>query len=93
MTFRHFADEAMVGEEERAALRRFMDAIAPCRPRFAADDAPDDLQRALLATWVGQEKLYAELIARRVSWGEFNRRTHDLAQRAKDDTRRLVAGR
>jgi hypothetical protein len=92
MTFRHFADEAMVSEEERAALRRFMDAIAPCRPQFAAD-APDDLQRALLATWAGQEKLYAELIARRVSWGEFNRRTHDLVQRAEDDARRLVAGR
>jgi len=89
MEFRHFADEGMVSEEERAALRRYMDAIAPCRPRFA-DDAPAEVARLFAAIWSSQEKLYAELATRRISWGEFNRRTHDLAARAEEDARRLA---
>jgi hypothetical protein len=90
MDFRHFSDEAMIGDDERAALRRYMEAIEPCRPHFG-ENAPDGIKRLFASTWTGQEKLYAELLARRVSWGEFNRRTHDLSQRAEEDARRLPA--
>jgi hypothetical protein len=88
MEFRHFADEALVSDDERAALRRYMEAVASCRPRFAAD-APDEVARLFTTIWSSQEKLYAELMARRINWGEFNRRTHDLSERAEEDARRL----
>jgi hypothetical protein len=91
MDFRHFADEAMISDDERAALRRYMEAVEPCRPRFG-ENAPGGVKRLFAATWTDQEKLYAELLARRISWGEFNRRTHDLSQRAEEDARRLPAG-
>ena len=88
MTFKHFADESLPDAGERDLIRRFMEAVEPCRPHFTADTTEARLIRLAFGN---QEKLYAELAARQMSWGQFNKRTHDLDVLAETEARRIAA--
>ncbi len=88
MTFKHFADETVPDAGERDLIRRFVEAMEPCRPHFAADTTEARLIRLAFGN---QEKLYAELAAGQLSWGQFNKRTHDLDVIAETEARRLAA--
>ena len=88
MTFANFADESRPDQAERDLIRRFVAAVAPCRPHFQAE-SPE--VRLLTLTFASQERLYAELVAGQISWGAFNRRTHELDAQAESDVRRLAA--
>ena len=88
MSFANFSDESRPDQAERDLIRRFVAAIAPCRPQFQTE-SPE--ARLLTLTFASQERLYAELVAGQMSWGEFNRRTHELDAQAESDVRRLAA--
>jgi hypothetical protein len=88
MTFKHFADESLPDAGERDLIRRFVEAIGPCRPHFVADTGEARLIRLAFGN---QEKLYAELASGQLSWGQFNKRTHDLDILAETEARRLAA--